>query len=190
MLLIIIPHIVFYLLSKNKEIIDVDTERMSMGEGIKGCKLYKCTYLLIFCQEFRNIFYYRIGKLSIFLRYLPRLSSLYIRVPYNKIGKGLLIQHGFSTIINAESIGDYCWINQQVTIGYSDSKTKGLGRPVIGNNVRIGAGAKVIGPITIGDNSTIGANAVASKNVPPNTTIVPSSMRIIQQNGYKCNKQL
>ena len=82
-----------------------------------------------------------------------------------KIGGGLFIQHGFSTYIAAESIGENCWINQQVTIGYKDNTTP----PVIGNNVTITCGAKVLGPITIADNVTIGANAVVVKDLPPNS---------------------
>lgn len=114
------------------------------------------------------------------------MNTLFINVT-GGIGEGLVIQHGFSTIITAESIGKNCWINQQVTIGYNDSQTKGYGKPTIGNNVRISAGAKVVGPITIGDNSTIGVNAVITKDVPPNTVIVPSPMRIIRQNGSRVN---
>lgn len=140
-------------------------------------------YLLLFRKEFRNLFYYRIGKWSKFLWYLPNLSTLYICVPYNKIGKGLVIQHGFATTITAEMIGENCWINQQVTIGYNDSKTQGYGKPIIGNNVRISAGAKVIGPIKIGNNSVIGCNAVISKDLPADTVVVPSQMRIIRQKG-------
>ena len=78
------------------------------------------------------------------------------------IGGGLFIQHGFSTYIAAESIGENCWINQQVTVGYRDNTRP----PIIGNNVTITCGAKVLGPITIGDNVTIGANAVVVKDLP------------------------
>lgn len=151
--------------------------------------LFKCAHLLVFLKEFRNLFYYRIGRWGVLLRYLPRLSSLYINVPYGKIGKGLVIQHGFSTVITAESIGENCWINQQVTIGYNDSKTYGYGKPKIGNNVRISAGAKVVGPITIGNNSTVGCNAVVCKDLPENTVVVPAAMRIIREKGMRVLKR-
>jgi len=100
------------------------------------------------------------------------MENLYIRTP--KIGKGLFIQHGYSTGISAKSIGEYCWINQQVVIGYS-SKTDA---PVIGNNVKILAGARVIGGITIGDNSIIGAGTTVVRDVPPCTTVVSASVRM------------
>lgn len=80
-----------------------------------------------------------------------------------QIGEGLLINHGFSTIITAKSIGRNCLINQQVTIGV---KNPGRGVPRIGNNVYIGCGAKILGDIIIGDNCIIGANAVVIKDVP------------------------
>ncbi len=91
------------------------------------------------------------------------MDSLYIMTP--DIGGGLFIQHGFSTYIAARSIGENCWINQQVNIGYKDN----TGSPVIGNNVTVTCGAVVLGPITIGDNVTIGANAVVIKDCPPDT---------------------
>ena len=105
-------------------------------------------------------------------------------------GAGTYIQHGCSTEINAAHIGKNCWINQQVTIGYNGSKSKGLGRPWIGDNVRISAGAKVCGPIHVGDNSTIGVNAAVLKDVPANTTVIPSPTMILYQDGERKNTKL
>ena len=93
----------------------------------------------------------------------------------------MYIQHGFSTIISAKSIGEKCWINQQVTIEYSNLSDA----PTIGNGVRITAGAKVFGDITIGDNSIIGANAVVFKDVPPNCTVVGVPAYIARRDGKK-----
>ena len=138
-------------------------------------------------KEFRNVFYLRLGNIKYFLKiFCKPLDSLYLTS--KNMGPGLFIQHGFSTIITAESIGKNCWINQQVTIGYNDSKTYGYGKPVIGDYVRISAGAKVIGPIKIGNNSTVGCNAVISKSLPENTVVVPSPMRIIREDGAKTSK--
>lgn len=138
--------------------------------------------ILLLVPEFRNIFYIRSYKIShkfhlgkILEIILPPVKSLVLngRCSY---GKGLFFQHGFSTIINARSIGDYCWINQQVTIGDSTGKED---IPTIGNNVRICAGAIVVGNITIGDNVTIGAGATVYKDVPANSVVVSSRSRII-----------
>ena len=87
------------------------------------------------------------------------METLYINT--KEIGRCLFIQHGFATNINAKKIGDFCWINQQVTIGYTFDAEP----PIIGNGVRISAGAKVLGQITVGDNAIIAANAAVVKDV-------------------------
>ncbi|WP_305848820.1 serine O-acetyltransferase [Microcystis aeruginosa] len=119
------------------------------------------------------------------LRFFYRESSYLFLDSSCSIGKGLFIQHGFSTIVMAD-LGDNCWINQQVTIGYKDKS----GRPKIGNNVRITAGAKVLGNITIGDNVTVGANSVVVKDVPANCVVVGIPARIIKRDGVKVDEKL
>ena len=124
------------------------------------------SWLLATDKAFRSLYIYRQKKRLYrgWVRLLyPPLDSLYIMTA--DIGGGLFIQHGFSTYIAAESIGENCWINQQVSIGYKDDTTP----PIIGNNVTVTCGAKVLGPITIGDNVTIGANAVVVKDLPPDS---------------------
>ncbi|SKC18959.1 serine O-acetyltransferase [Dyadobacter psychrophilus] len=105
------------------------------------------------------------------------MSTLYIHTP--QIGEGLFIQHGFSTIINAAAIGKNCWINHQVTIGFTNSTDC----PTIMDNVTIYAGAKVLGGIVVGDNAIVGANAVVVKDVPQDCTVVGIPARIIKKNG-------
>ena len=102
----------------------------------------------------------------------------------------MFIQHGFSTIITAEHIGENCWINQQVTIGFNDSKKYGYGKPWIGDNVRISCGAKVVGKIRIGNNSTIGVNSVVVKNVPEDSVVIPSPTILLKQKGKMINCNL
>lgn len=147
-------------------------------------------WLLVFYPEFRNVFYLRVRKWKHILSYLRPLSTLYIDMPSDKFGAGTFIQHGFSTIITAASIGENCWINQQVTIGFNNSKKYGFGQPTIGNNVRISAGAKVVGNVTIGDNSTISVNVVVVKDVPENSTVIPSPMMLIRENNQRVYKKL
>lgn len=88
--------------------------------------------------------------------------------PQVQIGGGLFLPHTVGTVLGAERIGDNCTIMQGVTLGTSepDMGFTASERPVIGNNVLIGAGAKVIGRITIGDHAKIGANAVVLRDVP------------------------
>lgn len=137
--------------------------------------------------EFRNLFYFRLRKGSRLNRAISQVlgffyspcPSLFISQDSN-IGEGLFIQHGFSTIIMAD-IGQNCWINQQVSIGYKDRS----GRPTLGDNVRIGAGAKVLGHLSIGDRSTIGANAVVTKDIPPGCVAVGVPARVIKRDGQR-----
>jgi serine O-acetyltransferase len=141
--------------------------------------------LMTFAPEYRNLFYHRTGALGKMLSVICRpLPTLYIWTL--KIGPGLFIQHGFCTVIAAAEIGDDCWINQQVTIGYSNT----LDRPTLGNNVSIGAGAKVIGKVSIGENSKVGANAVVVKDVPANATVVGVPAYIVKRNGVKVRHPL
>lgn len=124
-------------------------------------------------KEFRNVVSSRIlfqgsrGQMAnkimskLFTFFYPGEKTLFIDT--RSIGSRLFIQHGFSTIISAESIGEECWINQQVTIGREFAF-----KPRIGNHVRICAGAIIVGDVEIGDNSIIAAGAVVTKNVPSN----------------------
>lgn len=97
-------------------------------------------------------------------------------IPINSaIGGGLLIPHPNGIVIHPQAkIGCNCLIFQQVTIG---ATAKGI--PTVGGHVDIGAGAKIIGPIKIGDHAKIGANAVVRKNVPPHGVFVADSGKLL-----------
>ncbi|MBO4847927.1 MAG: serine acetyltransferase [Clostridia bacterium] len=143
-----------------------DLKRWKSVLKIEGNDKHALAELLAADKAFRSLYQYRIKNRFYrgWVRMLyPPMDSLYITTA--NIGGGLFIQHGFSTYIAAESIGENCWINQQVTIGYRDD-SRG---PIIGDDVTITCGAKVLGPITIGDRVTIGANAVVIKDCPPDS---------------------
>jgi serine O-acetyltransferase len=94
--------------------------------------------------------------------------------PKVNIGGGLFLPHTVGTVIGADRIGNNCTIMQGVTLGSREPEmgyTPSL-RPIVGDDVLIGAGAKVIGRVTVGANSKIGANAVVIKDVPPNSVAV------------------
>ncbi len=117
-------------------------------------------------EEFRSVVYYRVRNR---FRILPQLflkgqRSCYISC--RRAGQGLLLIHGYSTIINCESVGENCTFFQNVTIGYSRGHT-----PVIGNNCVFGCNCVVLGGITIGNNVIVGAGAVVTKNVPDNSVV-------------------
>ena len=105
--------------------------------------------------------------------------------PGAKIGKGLFIDHGSGVVIGETSeIGDNCTIYQGVTLG-GTGKDTGKRHPTLGNNVMIGAGARVLGPFKVGDNSKIAAGAVVLEEVPPNCTAVGVPAKIVKRDGVK-----
>lgn len=105
--------------------------------------------------------------------------------PGATIGKGLFIDHGMGVVIGETTIiGDNCTIYQNVTLG-GTGKDHGKRHPTLGNNVLVGAGAKVLGPFTVGDNARIAAGAVVLDTVPPNATAVGVPARIVRINGVR-----
>lgn len=105
--------------------------------------------------------------------------------PGAQIGNGLLIDHGMGVVIGETAqIGDNVTIYQGVTLG-GTGKDTGKRHPTIGNNVLIGAGAKVLGPFSVGDNSKIAANSVVLSEVPPNCTCVGAPARIVKRDNEK-----
>jgi serine O-acetyltransferase len=92
--------------------------------------------------------------------------------PCARIGRGLFIDHGMGVVIGETTvIGDNCHLYQGVTLGGTSTK-RAKRHPTLGNNVVVGAGAKVIGAVSIGDGAKIGAGSVVVTNVPPNATVV------------------
>lgn len=107
--------------------------------------------------------------------------------PGAKIGRGLVIDHGMGVVIGETAeIGDNCTLYQGVTLG-GTGKDCGKRHPTLGNNVMVGAGAKVLGPFKIGDNSKIAANAVVLEEIPENCTAVGMPAKIVRREGVKVN---
>ena len=126
----------------------------------------RVTYLLSEWREFRNVFDMRLRQRGasfaargLFRVLWPLEPTLHIST--EDIGPRMFVEHGFATIFSAKSIGSDFWVNQQVTIGWNYDKA-----PVLGNGVRVAAGAKVICGVTLGDNCIVGANGVVTKDVP------------------------
>ena len=110
--------------------------------------------------------------------------------PGATIGEGLFIDHGHGVVIGETAIlGDNVTLYQGVTLG-GTGKEQGKRHPTIGNNVLIGAGAKILGSFTIGDNCKIGAGSVVLKDVPSNSTVVGVPGRIIIRNDIRVNNAL
>lgn len=108
--------------------------------------------------------------------------------PGAKIGRRIFIDHGTGVVIGETTIiGDDCTIYQGATLG-GTGKDHGKRHPTIGNNVMIGAGAKVLGPMKIGDNSNVAAGAVVLSEIPPNSTAVGVPARIVKQDGKRIDR--
>ena len=134
--------------------------------------LYPTIHALI---AYRISHYLYINKLFFLARLISQISRFFTGIeihPGAKIGRGLVIDHGMGVVIGETSeIGDNVLLYHGVTLG-GTGKDKGKRHPTVGNNVVIGAGAKVLGPIYIGSNSKIGANSVVLNNVPEGATAV------------------
>jgi serine O-acetyltransferase len=146
--------------------------------------------VLLLYPTIHALFAYRIShfffrkKLFFLARLISQLSRWTTGIeihPGAKIGKRLFIDHGMGVVIGETStIGDDCTIYHGVTLGATDCDAPKR-HPDIGNRVMIGAGAKVLGPIIIGDDAKIGANSVVLKNVPKGSTAVGTPARILVQ---------
>ena len=126
------------------------------------------------------------------LPFFPRLISQIARWltgveihPGATIGTGFFIDHGMGVVIGETTeIGDYVTLFQGVTLG-GTGKERGKRHPTLGNHVVVGAGAKVLGGIRIGDNVKVGANAVVLRSVPANSTVVGNPGRIVKSDGER-----
>lgn len=155
--------------------------------------------VLLLYQGLHALIAYRIAHFFYGLRlyFLARLISQASRFatgieihPGARIGRRFFVDHGMGVVIGETAIvGDDVLVYQGVTLGGAGLE-KGKRHPTIGNNVVIGAGAKVLGNITVGDNSYVGANAVVIKDVPPNSTVVGVPGRITKQDGKKIDISL
>ena len=145
----------------------------------------------LFFHRIANFFY--IAKFDLIARIISQLSRFFTGIeihPGAKIGKNFFIDHGMGVVIGETSeIGNDVTIYHAVTLGGispsidSERQRHEKRHPTIGNNVVIGSGAQIIGPIKIGDGSRIAANAVVVKNVPENTTMFGVPAKVIKSDN-------
>ena len=155
-------------------------EVLLLYPGVKAIRMHR-----------RAHFYYKHG-LVFLARYVSQRAARKTGIeihPGATIGRRLVIDHGTGVVIGETTeIGDDVLIYQGVTLG-GTGKDTGKRHPTIGNNVMISAGAKVLGPFKIGDNSRVAAGAVVLEEVPPNSTVVGVPARVVRQDGKKVNSQ-
>jgi serine O-acetyltransferase len=130
---------------------------------------------------------WRLG-LPLLARFLSQVGRLLTGIeihPGAQIGQGVFIDHGMGVVIGETSvIGDQCLLYQGVTLG-GTGKQHGKRHPTLMDNVVVGAGAKVLGAITVGANTRIGAGSVVLRDVAPDSTVVGVPGRVVHQSGVR-----
>jgi serine O-acetyltransferase len=147
--------------------------------------LYPSFWALVFHKAAHRLYTWKLYWLARFLSQLSRWFTGIEIHPGAVVGKRLFIDHGMGVVIGETcEIGDDVTIYQGVTLG-GTGKERGKRHPTIGNHVFISAGAKVLGPFTVGDYSRIGAGSVVLQEVPPECTVVGIPGRIVRRAGKK-----
>ena len=173
-----IPHLVLLFFSRTKRDVLEDVVRCLPKELQTWPILSSLIWLLEHDEYFRKLFYYRLGRKSLLVSWYAPGSKTFI-FSCKKIGRGFYAAHPFSTIINAKSIGHGFSVRQCTTIGNKIDGRNDL-VPTIGDNVSVGANAVIIGDIKIGNNVVIGAGSVVIHNVPDNSVVAGNPARIIR----------
>lgn len=175
-------HWMYYKSADNGEVIKEDLLRnIKQFLHKENLSFLNFCELLTFYVMVRNIFYARVAYrhhyyakvLSVFARPLPLLDISSTA----EIGGGLIVQHGYATIIAPRKIGKNCWVNQGVTIGYTNDNDC----PTLGDNVTVYAGAKILGDVHVGNNVVVAANAVVVKDVEDNCVVGGVPAKVIKK---------
>lgn len=168
------------LLSDARSIQHKDPAASSLAEVLL---LYPGFHILLFHRA-AHFFYCRGHRLlaRVISQWGRGLTGIEIH-PGACIGSGLFIDHGMGVVIGETAqIGDNCTIYHQVTLG-GTGKNTGKRHPTVGSNVLIGAGCKILGPVTIGDNVRLGAGSVVLKSIPSNSTAIGMPAQVVRRYG-------
>jgi serine O-acetyltransferase len=153
-----------------------DVEVLLLYSGVHAILAYRVAHRLYLGRR-----YFSARAISQLARHMTGIEIH----PGATIGRGLFIDHGAGVVIGETSeIGDNCTLYQGVTLG-GTGKDTGKRHPTLGDNVMIGAGAKVLGPFRIGDNSKIAAGAVVLNEIPENSTAVGIPAKVVCRNGVR-----
>lgn len=151
--------------------------------------LYQGVHALIW-HRFAHWFYkHRLFFIARLISQIARFFTLIEIHPGAELGHGILIDHGSGVVIGETAVvGDNCTIYQGVTLGGVGTK-KGKRHPTLGNNVMVGAGAKILGAFEVGDNCSIAANAVLLKPIEDNVTAAGVPARPVKKDGVSLTRQ-
>ncbi len=172
-----------YSLTDQTVVIDADVARWSQVLDMPedGRSLARLFYAF---PEFRSLFYYRLGKGNPTGALAARVLKhgwapvAGLDIAGSNAGPGLFISHGQGTVLTAEAMGANCFVHQGVTVGWD---YRGERLPIVGDGVFIGAGAKILGAVTVGDCARVGANAVVTTDVPAGATAVGAPARVVRR---------
>ncbi len=174
------------MLKRLKEDLQVIFERDPAAKSVLEAILCYPGLHALWAHRLAHAFYKR--RFFLLARLLSQISRFFTGIeihPGAKIGRGFFIDHGMGVVIGETAeIGDNVTLYQGVTLG-GTGKEKGKRHPTIGNNVVVGAGAKILGPIVIGDHAKIGAGSVVLKDVPSYTTVVGVPGRVVMHRGTR-----
>jgi serine O-acetyltransferase len=172
-----------------KEDIDVVFDQDPSARSVLEVVLTYAGLHAIWSHRLAHAFYKR--KFYFIARVISQISRFFTGVeihPGAKIGRRFFIDHGMGVVIGETcEIGDNVTVFQGVTLG-GTGKEKGKRHPTVNDNALIATGAKVLGSITIGENSKVGAGSVVLKDVPPNSTVVGIPGKIVIQDGVRIKK--
>ena len=158
-----------------------DVEILLLYSGVHAILCYRVAHKLYLSKH-----YFSARAISQMARHLTGIEIH----PGATIGKSFFIDHGMGVVIGETTeIGDNCTIYQGVTLG-GTGKDVGKRHPTLGDNVLVGAGAKVLGPIKIEDNCKVAANAVVLKEIPENSTAVGIPAKVVRRHGRKVTDDL
>jgi serine O-acetyltransferase len=173
-----------------KEVRGIQERDPAARSALEVVLLYSGLHAVVFHRVAHRLWAMNIPVLPRAVSQIGRMVTGIEIHPGAQIGDGLLIDHGTGVVIGETAVvGNNVTLYQGVTLGGTGKET-GKRHPTLGNNIVVGAGAKILGNIVIGDNSYIGANAVVLQAVPPNATVVGVPGYVTKQDGEKIDRKL